>query len=84
VLLSNLTSNPNPHTPMPNMSYCRFENTASDLENCLEHFTDDLSKSEHSARKRIIELAREIVAEAKNYPDVYGASDDDGEEEDEG
>jgi hypothetical protein len=49
---------------MTNMSYCRFENTANDLEDCLEHFGDDItSQSEISARHRIIDMAREIVSE---------------------
>jgi hypothetical protein len=49
---------------MSNMSYCRFENTANDLEDCMEHMYDDtLSNSEESARQRIIQMAREIFDE---------------------
>ena len=43
------------------MSYCRFENTAQDLEDCLEHFGEDLSGDEFKARNKIIEMAREII-----------------------
>ena len=58
---------------MPNMSYCRFENTAKDLEDCLEHFDDELSKTEDKARNNIIEMALRIVG---NYRYDTEASDD--------
>lgn len=49
---------------MSNMSYCRHENTAEDLEEVVEqwHYFDeeDSSSQEIRARKRIIELARTI------------------------
>lgn len=57
---------------MANMSYCRFENTYSDLRDCDEHMGDDLSPDEAKYRKRIIELCKRIV-------DCYG---DEEEEED--
>ena len=46
---------------MSNMSYCRFENTAVDLSDCLEHIEDDLEGYEFKARKRLISLARRIA-----------------------
>jgi len=47
---------------MSNMSYCRFENTSNNLNDCVLHWDDnELSDSEKRARERIIELAREIV-----------------------
>jgi hypothetical protein len=47
---------------MGNMSYCRFENTAADLRDCLENMDDcDLSESEKRARKRIIKMAKQIT-----------------------
>lgn len=46
---------------MSNMSYCRFENTANDLEDCFDNFEDNLEWSEFSSRKRIVELARQII-----------------------
>jgi hypothetical protein len=49
---------------MANMSYCRFENTANDLEDCFEHMGDDineLSKSETKYRLSIIQTAKEII-----------------------
>lgn len=58
---------------MSNMSYCRFQNTANDLQDCLDNFDDpNLEQSEeeplegndlaeYRARRRIIEMARIIV-----------------------
>jgi len=59
---------------MANMSYCRFQNTLSDLRDCYAHLydglddsdkEDKLSDSESSARKRLIELCRRIADEAE-------------------
>jgi len=50
---------------MSNMSYCRFENTYQDLEECYSHLEDDnLSSSEFRYRQDLIELCRNIVQEA--------------------
>lgn len=48
---------------MPNMSYCRFQNTSRDLSDCYENMGDTLSGEEFAARARVIELARRIVYE---------------------
>lgn len=49
---------------MPNMSYCRFENTLGDLEDCAEHITDaNLSETEARARRRLIEVAANLLEE---------------------
>ena len=49
---------------MSNMSYCRFENTLRDLEDCAEHLDDDLgSPSECEARRMLVKLCAEIAAE---------------------
>lgn len=49
---------------MGNMSYCRHENTASDLADVWDRWEDaemeDLSTSEQSARKRIIEMVQQL------------------------
>ena len=48
---------------MSNMSYCRFQNTARDLNECVEiGWGEDLSPEEERAKQRIIRLAREIVS----------------------
>jgi plasmid stabilization system protein ParE len=47
------------------MSYCRFENTHDDLQDCADHIHDaDLSKSEKRYRDRLVDLCREIAEEA--------------------
>ena len=50
---------------MGNMSYCRFENTAADLRDCLSAIhrgeTDDLSSYEINGLKNIMDMANELV-----------------------
>jgi len=56
---------------MSNMSYCRFENTLGDLEDCFDNMSDedDLSEGEKRARLEIIELAKRIIS---NYGHEIG------------
>lgn len=50
---------------MSNMSYCRFENTANDLRDCLDHPGDaDLSQSEKNARETLLALCRDVIENA--------------------
>jgi hypothetical protein len=46
---------------MPNMSYCRMQNTVDDLEDCAEHWEDATSADELQARARILRICQEIV-----------------------
>ena len=50
---------------MPNMSYCRFENTTKDMRDCInaieDQETDELSNYEINALKSFVLLAREIT-----------------------
>ena len=52
---------------MGNMSYCRFENTSKDLEDCIEalrNYEDEcnnLSRYEVQALQDLVEQAKEIV-----------------------
>ncbi len=50
---------------MPNMSYCRFENTTRDMQDCLDAIEDgdtkELSRYETSALRRFLVLAEEIL-----------------------
>lgn len=50
---------------MPNMSYCRFENTAMDLQECINAIYDkeinNLSNSEIRAAKDLLESAKLLV-----------------------
>jgi len=47
------------------MSYCRFENTVSDMQDCINAIEDgdtsDLSRSEIRALEEFLDLAREII-----------------------
>ncbi len=56
-----------------NMSYCRFENTSIDLQDCLDHLDDqDLSASEQKFRARLIYLCQQIAVN-------YGENEDEDE-----
>ena len=50
---------------MGNMSYCRFENTARDLQDCVNAIdrgeTDELNEYELEGLEEILFLAQEIV-----------------------
>lgn len=54
---------------MANMSYCRFENTVRDLQDCYNAMSEEfdgenqneLSPSEESAKKHLIALCKDIV-----------------------
>jgi len=63
---------------MANMSYCRMENTASALADCVNNWEEELSSEyEKSGKRRIIALAREIVEMDDN-----GLSEEDQNEDD--
>ena len=48
---------------MPNMSYCRFRNTANDLDDALEHMDEliELGDPEIDARLQLIKLCVEVA-----------------------
>jgi hypothetical protein len=52
---------------MGNMSYCRFQNTLADLEDCYDAWEEkaekDLSLEEQRARKRLIKVCENIAAD---------------------
>ena len=54
---------------MANMSYCRFENTVSDLEDCFDHFDEDVTGPEESARSQMIRVCVDV---ALNYGHEIG------------
>ena len=62
---------------MANMSYCRFENTARDLGDCvralLQGETEDLNQYELNGLAKILEYAHEIV-QSESY--IYEILDD--------
>ena len=68
---------------MANMSYCRFENTPRDLQDCYANMDNDgLSKSEFYMRRRMVELCMSI---ANEYGDIIEQEflEDDFEDESE-
>lgn len=51
---------------MANMSYCRFENTYHDLEDCYQAMGNDmgdLSETEKRYFKKMLALCKDIVAD---------------------
>ena len=51
---------------MPNMSYCRYENTSHDMQDVVDTLFDtdvdvDLSGRERRGLETILELARDII-----------------------
>jgi len=48
---------------MANMSYCRFQNTLSDLQDCYENMDNDLPEEEQEAKEELISLCKDIVRE---------------------
>jgi len=61
---------------MANMSYCRFENTTRDIEDCLnaieygEVSADELSQYEANALRDFVSLAKEIVSFEDQINDI--------------
>jgi len=56
---------------MGNMSHCMFENTANDLEDCLEKMGNDfnfdnLSEYEQEGYKKLIELCVDVACDFGN------------------
>ena len=62
---------------MANMSYCRFENTTRDMQDCInaieEGDTRDLSRYEASALREFLDLAHEIQ---QYQPDIEAILED--------
>lgn len=55
---------------MSNMSYCRFENTVTDLNDCYNHMHDlDLSSDEEAKKKELIDLCKEIACDFEDEED---------------
>lgn len=67
---------------MANMSYCRFENTYRDLDDCLANLGDpDMSESEKHYARRIYNICRSYVAEFEDIEE-RDSYDEDGSPED--
>ena len=68
---------------MANMSYCRFENTSKDLQDCVSAMDDayiladmDLSKTEMRSMQRMRELCQEFL---DHYERLEQADEFDGQ-----
>lgn len=68
---------------MPNMSYCRFHNTLEDLKDCADFLKAHLSDDEHRARRELIAICRDIVAndDELDVANHNGIEDEDEEDE---
>ena len=64
---------------MRNMSYCRFENTVTDMRDCInaieERDTDELSSYEVNALSSFLDLAREITNLEYDIEQILGEYD---------
>jgi len=56
---------------MPNMSYCRFENTYNDLVDCSEHIHDEASNDrDEGYRQKLVQLIMDTAS------DLFEANED--------
>mgnify|MGYP006208400621 CR=1 FL=1 len=71
---------------MGNMSYCRFENTARDLADCVDAIfngeTTDLSQYEIDGLASLLEYSRELLDMKRRIEDVIERETDRIENED--
>ena len=59
-----------------NMSYCRFQNTLSDLQDCFDNLPNrDLSRDEANAFAELVLLAKDIAERYEDIDDVYELED---------
>jgi len=65
---------------MGNMSYCRFENTATDLRDCLSAIqnreTEDLSHYEVSGLRDLLEYSRDIADMQERIENIIEANEE--------
>ena len=65
---------------MANMSYCRFENTARDLQDCVNAIdrgeTEDLNNYEKSGLADILNLAEYIVDMQDDINNIINENED--------
>lgn len=46
---------------MGNMSYCRFNNTVEDLEDCIDAIDNAVGEEEHKRRIRLVRLCAWVI-----------------------
>jgi hypothetical protein len=54
---------------MSNMSYCKFENTYHDLQDCAHSLHDKANEHDQRYRVKLIQLCRDIVEEVNGLDD---------------
>lgn len=56
-----------------NMSYCRFENTYSDLADCVDALEDNNinSESEHNYARRMYDLCQKYIDTYEDFAQFY-------------
>lgn len=62
---------------MSNMSYCRFENTYSDLRDCVDALADPMSKDEARYARKMYKLCQEFITNVDEYGIVTDEDDED-------
>lgn len=62
------------------MSYCRFQNTLLDLQDCFDNWDGAASDEELKAREQLANLCQKVIDE--KVDDVDDSDEDDGEEVD--
>jgi hypothetical protein len=59
---------------MGNMSYCRFENTANDLADCVNAIrrgqTDELNQYEVQGLRRLLDLCNDIIDDEEYIKEI--------------
>tara|TARA_R100001591_G_C4316840_1_gene174398 strand:- start:61 stop:255 length:195 start_codon:yes stop_codon:yes gene_type:complete len=59
---------------MGNMSYCRFENTANDLTDCVNAIrsgqTEDLNQYEVQGLRRLLDLCNDIIDDEEYIKEI--------------
>jgi len=66
---------------MPNMSYCRFENTYRDLLDCYENMNNINGESEKNYMRRLVDICKEIIDEYELNKMSEDDEDDEWEED---
>ena len=67
---------------MANMSYCRFENTANDLKDCVYaieegEYNNGISNTEKRGLEEIFELAQQLVNQLEyDVEEILSSNDD--------
>ena len=55
---------------MPNMSYCRFENTFGDLLDCFNNINEETNSRDEDYRQKMINLLTDLVENCDTQDDM--------------